>query len=152
MLMFISLTVIIPERTKRMNNVKEIFSKNLTQCLKSKKMTASALATKMNVSIAVVCQWQKNKRFPRIERIEQLADILEKPMYWFFEEEHEETQEETQEVKALTPIEVIAETLKELNEIIDNQNEIISAEIGLLADKLNDTNVALQQIAIALNK
>ena len=39
-----------------------------------------------------------------------------------------------------------------LNETIDNQNEIISAEIGALADKLNDINIALQQIAIALNK
>lgn len=37
-------------------------------------------------------------------------------------------------------------------ETIDNQNEIISAEIGALADKLNDTNIALQQIAIALNE
>lgn len=42
--------------------------------------------------------------------------------------------------------------IEALNETIDYQNEIISTEIGLLADKLNDTNVALQHIAIALNE
>lgn len=111
-------------------------------------MTATEVAKKMNVSTAVVCQWRKAQRFPRSNQLEQLAEVLEKPMYRFFEEEHKETQE----VRALTPIEVVAEALKELNETIDNQNEIISAEIGALADKLNDTNVALQQIAIALNE
>lgn len=133
--MYISLTVIIPERTKRMNKVKEIFSKNLNQCLKDKKMTASEVAKKINVSRTIVCQWRSGNKFPRSNQLEQLAEALEKPIHWFFEEEHKQ-QEETKEVKALTPIEVIAEALKELNRTIDNQNEIISAEIGLLADKL----------------
>lgn len=144
--MYISLTVIIPERTKRMNKVKEIFIKNFNQCLKDKKMTATEVAKKMNVSIAVVCQWRKAQRFPRSNQLEQLAEVLEKPIHWFFEEEHKQ-QEETKEVKALTPIEVIAEALKELNRTIDSQNEIISAEIGLLADKLERNNELLQIIA-----
>ena len=114
-------------------------------------MTATEAAKKINVSKSIVCQWRKAQRFPRSNQLEQLAKVLEKPIHWFFEEEHE-PQEETKEVRALTPIEVVAEALKELNETIDNQNEIISAEIGALADKLNDTNIALQQIAIALNK
>lgn len=131
-----------------MNKVNEIFKKNLNQCLKDKRMTATEVAKKMNVSRAIVCQWRKAQSFPRSNRLEQLAKVLEKPIHWFFEEEHKETQE----VRTLTPIEVVAEALKELNETIDNQNEIISAEIGALADKLNDTNIALKQIAIALNK
>ena len=143
--MYISLTVIIPERTKRMNKVKEIFSKNLNQCLKDKKMTATEVAKKMNASRAVVCQWRKAQRFPRNNQLEQLAEVLEKPIHWFFEEEHKQ-QEETKKVKALTPIEVIAEALKELNRTIDNQNEIISAEIGLLGDKLERNNELLQII------
>ena len=49
-------------------------------------------------------------------------------------------------------IETLIAAIEALNETIDCQKEIISAEIGLLADKLNDTNVALQQIAIALNE
>lgn len=129
-----------------MNKVNEIFSKNLNQCLKDKRMTATDVAKKMNVSIAVVCQWRKVQRFPRSNQLEQLAEVLEKPIHWFFEEEHEQ-QEETKEVKALTPIEVIAEALKELNRTIDSQNEIISAEIGLLADKLERNNELLQIIA-----
>lgn len=52
----------------------------------------------------------------------------------------------------MTPIEVIAEALKELNRTIDNQNEIISAEIGLLADKLERNNELLQIIAEQLAK
>lgn len=131
-----------------MNKVNEIFSKNLNQCLKDKRMTATKVAKKLNVSKTTVCQWRKAQRFPRSNQLEQLAKILEKPIHWFFEEEHKETQE----VRALTPIEVVAEALKELNETIDNQNEIISAEIGALADKLNDINIALQQIVIALNE
>ncbi len=131
-----------------MNKVNEIFSKNLNQCLKDKRMTATKVAKKLNVSKTTVCQWRKTQRFPRSNQLEQLAKILEKPIHWFFEEEHKETQE----VRALTPIEVVAEALKELNETIDNQNEIISAEIGALADKLNDINIALQQIVIALNE
>lgn len=101
-----------------MNKVKEIFSKNLNQCLKDKKMTASALAKKMSIQKSTVSEWRTNNRFPRSNQLEQLAKILEKPIHWFFEEEHKETQE----VRALTPIEVVAEALKELNEAIDNQN------------------------------
>ena len=144
--MYISLTVIIPERTKRMNKVNEIFSNNLNQCLKDKKMTASALAKKMSIQKSTVSEWRTNNRFPRSNQLEQLAEVLEKPIHWFFEEEHKQ-QEETKEVKALTPIEVIAEALKELNRTIDSQNEIISAEIGLLADKLERNNELLQIIA-----
>lgn len=126
-----------------MNKVKEIFSNNLNQCLKDKKMTAIELAKKIDVSTVTLSDWRIGNKFPRSDRLNQLADVLEKPIYWFFEEEHEETKE----VKALTPIEVIAETLKELNRTIDNQNEIISAEIGLLADKLDRNNELLQIIA-----
>lgn len=144
--MYISLTVIIPERTKRMNKVKEIFSKNLNQCLKDKKITATEVAKKIKVSRATISDWCNEKKAPRFDKIEQLAEVLEKPIHWFFEEEHKQ-QEETKKVKALTPIEVIAEELKELNRTIDNQNEIISAEIGLLGDKLERNNELLQIIA-----
>lgn len=129
-----------------MNKVKEIFTKNFNQCLIDKKMTATEIAEKMNVSTATVCQWRKAQRFPRSNQLEQLAKVLEKPIRWFFEEEHKQ-QEETKKVKALTPIEVMAEALKELNRTIDNQNEIISAEIGLLGDKLDRHNELLQLIA-----
>lgn len=129
-----------------MNKVNEIFSNNLNQCLKDKKMTASALAKKMSIQKSTVSEWRTNNRFPRSNQLEQLAEVLEKPIHWFFEEEHKQ-QEETKEVKALTPIEVIAEALKELNRTIDNQNEIISAEIGLLGDKLERNNELLQIIA-----
>lgn len=128
-----------------MNKVNEIFSNNLNQCLKDKKMTASALAKKMSIQKSTVSEWRTNNRFPRSNQLEQLAEVLEKPIHWFFEEEHKQ-QEETKKVKALTPIEVIAEALKELNRTIDNQNEIISAEIGLLGDKLERNNELLQII------
>lgn len=95
-----------------MNKVNEIFSKNLNQCLKDKRMTATEAAKKINVSKSIVCQWRKAQRFPRSNQLEQLAKVLEKPIHWFFEEEHE-PQEETKEVRALTPIEVVAEALKE---------------------------------------
>lgn len=129
-----------------MNKVNEIFSNNLNQCLKDKKMTASALAKKMSIQKSTVSEWRANNRFPRSNQLEQLAEVLGKSIHWFFEEEHEQ-QEETKEVKALTPIEVIAEALKELNRTIGNQNEIISAEIGLLCDKLDRHNELLQFIA-----
>lgn len=129
-----------------MNKVNEIFSNNLNQCLKDKKMTASALAKKMSIQKSTVSEWRTNNRFPRSNQLEQLAEVLEKPIHWFFEEEHKQ-QEETKKVKALTPIEVIAEALKELNRTIDSQNEIISAEIGLLGDKLERNNELLQIIA-----
>lgn len=134
-----------------MNKVNGIFSNNLNQCLKDKKMTASALAKKMSIQKSTVSEWRTNNRFPRSNQLEQLAEVLEKPIHWFFEEEHEQ-QEETKKVKALTPIEVIAEALKELNRTIDNQNEIISAEIGLLSDKLERNNELLQIIAEQLAK
>lgn len=134
--------VIIPERTKRMNKVKEIFSNNLNQCLKDKRMTATKVARKIDVSQVTLSDWRIGNKFPRTDKLTQLAEVLDKPIHWFFEEEHE-----TKEVKAMTPIEVIAEALKELNRTIDNQNEIISAEIGLLADKLERNNELLQSIA-----
>ena len=60
--MYISLTVIIPERTKRMNKVKEIFSKNLNQCLKDKKITAIEVAKKIKVSRATISDWCNEKK------------------------------------------------------------------------------------------
>lgn len=129
-----------------MNKVNEIFSKNLNQCLKDKRMTATDVAKKMNIQKSTVSEWRTNNRFTRSNQLEQLAEVLEKPIHWFFEEEHE-PQEETKKVKTLTPIEVIAEALKELNRTIDSQNEIISAEIGLLGDKLERNNELLQIIA-----
>lgn len=60
--MYISLTVIIPERTKRMNKVKEIFSKNLNQCLKDKKITATEVAKKIKVSRTAISDWCNEKK------------------------------------------------------------------------------------------
>lgn len=130
-----------------MNKVKGIFSKNLNQCLKDKRMTATALAKKIGVSQVTLSDWRIGNKFPRTDKLTQLAEVLGKSIHWFFEEEHEEPQEVTKEVRALTTIEVIAEALKELNKTIDNQNEIISAEIGLLGDKLERNNELLQIIA-----
>ena len=58
-----------------MNKVNEIFSKNLNQCLKDKRMTATKVAKKLNVSKTTVCQWRKTQRFPRSNQLEHFRYI-----------------------------------------------------------------------------
>lgn len=45
-----------------MNKVKEIFSKNLNQCLKDKKITAIEVAKKIKVSRATISDWCNEKK------------------------------------------------------------------------------------------
>lgn len=45
-----------------MNKVKEIFSKNLNQCLKDKKITATEVAKKIKVSRTAISDWCNEKK------------------------------------------------------------------------------------------
>lgn len=108
-----------------MNKVNEIFSKNLCDCLRDKKMTAITLAKKLNVSASIICEWMKGNKFPRSERLEQLANILEMPIYWFFEEEHKKTRTIIKKPIMGAKISTVNTELKRISDKIDRSNELL---------------------------
>lgn len=58
-----------------MENVKEIIAKNLTELRKSRKMTQSALAEKLNYSDKAISRWEHAETLPDIETLCRICDI-----------------------------------------------------------------------------
>ena len=63
------------ERSNRMENVKEIIARNLTELRKSHKMTQSALAEKLNYSDKAISRWEHAETLPDIETLCRICDI-----------------------------------------------------------------------------
>lgn len=57
-------------------NVKEVFSKNLRNYASLKNYSQRELARKINVSAPTMNDYFHAKKFPRIDRVQKLADVL----------------------------------------------------------------------------
>lgn len=58
----------------------EIFSSNLTKLVKRRGITQTELAHKLNVSNATISNWMSGIKVPRMNKANQLADILGVPI------------------------------------------------------------------------
>ena len=56
--------------------VKEIFAKNLEYFMQRTKTTQADICRVLGVSSATVSDWCNGKKFPRTDRVQQLADLL----------------------------------------------------------------------------
>lgn len=57
-------------------NQKEIFSKNLKKWLSIRHKTQTDIVESLKISASTVSDWCNGKKFPRIDKIEMLADFL----------------------------------------------------------------------------
>ena len=55
---------------------KEIFSKNLQTLLKKRHLTQKDVAEAIGVSKSTVCDWIKERAYPRMDKIQLLADYF----------------------------------------------------------------------------
>ena len=74
---------------------KEVFAKNLRKYMESKGITQKELAEKIGVSAPTMNDWLQAKKYPRIDKIEKLADyfgVLKSDLIEEKSEEHFEVQ------------------------------------------------------------
>lgn len=74
---------------------KEVFAKNLRKYMESKGITQKELAEKIGVSAPTMNDWLQSKKYPRIDKIEKLANyfgILKSDLIEEKSEEHFEIQ------------------------------------------------------------
>lgn len=69
-----------------MKSAKEIFAKNLQRLLKEKEVEQSVLAKYIGVSDASVSYWLNGEKYPRIDKIQKIADFFEVPKSQLTEE------------------------------------------------------------------
>lgn len=55
---------------------KEIFSKNLRNCIKNKGKDRREISLDLGISYSTLTDWINGKKFPRIEKIDMLADYF----------------------------------------------------------------------------
>ncbi|ECC9707408.1 TPA: helix-turn-helix transcriptional regulator [Salmonella enterica subsp. salamae serovar 21:z10:[z6]] len=62
----------------------EIFKERLLEVLTETGSSQSALARQLNVTQQTVQQWCAGRTQPRADVLDRLAEIVGKPVYWFF--------------------------------------------------------------------
>lgn len=77
---------------------KEIFSKNLQYWCTKKGKNQTSIVEKFNLPASTVSDWFNGKKFPRIDKIQMLADYLEIQKSDLIEEKEES---DTPEIRAI---------------------------------------------------
>lgn len=54
----------------------QVFAKNLKNYLAEKNVTQKELANKMKVSTGLVCDWANARAYPRMDKLQRLADFF----------------------------------------------------------------------------
>ena len=70
---------LIKKRAKKKEermNPREIFSNNLNRLMKEKGITQSDICKKFNITASTVSDWAKGTNYPRVDRMQQLADYF----------------------------------------------------------------------------
>ena len=58
------------------DNAREIFVKNLRYFMEAKGISQTDICRALNVSSATVSDWCSGKKYPRIDKMQRLADLL----------------------------------------------------------------------------
>ena len=62
-----------------MKSVREIFAENLLELIESKKIDQRDLAVYLGVSDSAISHWIKGNKYPRIDKIQKMADFFNVP-------------------------------------------------------------------------
>lgn len=58
------------------DNAREIFIKNLRYIMEKKGITQADICRELNIPSATISNWCTGQRYPRIDKMQQLADML----------------------------------------------------------------------------
>jgi transcriptional regulator with XRE-family HTH domain len=58
------------------DNMKEIFAKNLRFLMEARGITQADICRELNVSSATASDWCSGKKYPRVDAMQRLADLL----------------------------------------------------------------------------
>ena len=58
------------------DNAREIFIKNLHYIMEQKGITQADICRELNIPSATISNWCTGQRYPRIDKMQQLADLL----------------------------------------------------------------------------
>jgi transcriptional regulator with XRE-family HTH domain len=58
------------------DNAREIFAKNLHYLMEARGITQADICRELDVSSATASDWCSGKKFPRIDKLQRLADLL----------------------------------------------------------------------------
>ena len=76
-------------------SAREIFSENLLSLLDKKGIDQKQLAIELNISPASVTHWIKGNKYPRIGKIEEIAEYFNVPMSRLTQDQDKEIQQDT---------------------------------------------------------
>lgn len=116
---------------------KEVFARNLRRYMESKGKTQKELAEIVGVSAPTINDWIKGKKYPRIDKIEILADyfgILKSDLIEDKPEEHYENQKNND---IITDAVVKMRTNKEFLSLIKRLTELDEEQIKSVNQMLN---------------
>ena len=103
---------------------KNIFSTNLKRYMALKEVSRKDLAKALNISYFTVSDWVNGKKFPRMDKVEMLADyfgILKSDLIEEKTEEHRKTQKKND---TLTDIVLKLRSDDELLSLVDNITQL----------------------------
>lgn len=111
---------------------REVFAKNLKRYMDKKDKTQKELAEILGVSATTINDWVKAKKYPRIDKIELLADyfgILKSDLIEDKGEEHLEMQKKND---TLTDVVIKARTNEDLLSILEKLNTLDEEQLKSL--------------------
>lgn len=76
-------------------SAREIFSENLLSLLDKKGIDQKQLAIELNISPASVTHWIKGNKYPRIGKIEEIAEYFNVPMSRLTQDQDKTLQQDT---------------------------------------------------------
>ena len=119
---------------------KEVFSKNLQYFMNLKGISQKELAEIIGVAAPTLNEWLKCKKYPRIDKIEKLANYFNCLKSDLIEEKTSEEREVQKNNDILSDIIVRMRTDEEFSDIVKILNDLDS-------DKLNGIKVMLNTFA-----
>ncbi len=74
-----------------MNDIKDIFAKNLSELRQASGMTQLELGERLNYSDKTVSKWERGESIPDAGMLKQIADVFGVSVDYLLEEDHEKT-------------------------------------------------------------
>ena len=73
---------------------KNVVGQHIKQTRKLLKLKQSEFAPLIGVSVTVVSQWENGSICPEIPKLLQVAQLVDKPLAWFFTEDYDRIQDD----------------------------------------------------------
>lgn len=116
---------------------KEVFAKNLKYYMESRDKTQKELAEIVGVSAPTMNDWIKGKKFPRIDKIEILANYFGILKSDLIEEKTVEHREKQQKNSILTDLTIRMRTDEDFFSLIESINQLNPEQLASVKQVVN---------------